>query len=288
MRTHALHITLAASILGLAACGGGEAQRTMPSAFTFPVTIDVNVTEEGGTKAGLARVPVKVDDKVIGYTDKEGQFRAYITEKPGTEVTLSLGELNGWSIESGNGTNTLRVKKGVDGKPNPLPLALSASATNIELEYLVWIKLACPEGQIDANVCTGIPVTLDGTEVARTGADGRAHFSSRAPTNTQHVVALETPKFDSDDEEPAIIKPANPSYTIKLAEGSEVFVLEQTLVDAVALASDEEGGKKTKRRKPKKSTKKRVKKKVKKVKKVKKDTPKKDKPKKDEPISIFD
>jgi hypothetical protein len=290
MRSLVIRATLAALALALTACSGGESQRKIASTFTFPVEIDVNVSEDDEVKGGLARVPVKVDDKVIGYTDKDGKFSAYIQEKPGAEVQLSLGSMNGWVFENDSSTNQLRVKRGVDNKPNPIPLKLSAKAMNIELDYLVWVKLDCPEDKIDPTLCADIPIKLDGQEVARTALDGRAHFSSRAPIESKHTVEILTPKFDQSAEEPAMVRPPNPTYTLKLDELSEVFILEQTLVDAIVLAGDNDDKRKTGRRTKRKGSKKpkrRITNKKKDPPKKKKDPPKKKK-EDDDTISIFD
>ena len=296
MRSLVTRATLTALALALVACGGGEAQRKIATTFTFPVEIDVNISEDDEIKGGLSRVPVKLDDKVIGYTDKDGKFTAYIKDKPGAEVQLSLGAMNGWVFEDDVAKTTLLVKRSIDNKPNPIPLKLSAKAMNIELDYLVWVKLDCPEDKIDQAKCADVPVKLDGKEVARTGFDGRAHFSSRAPIESKHKVEILTPKFDANADEPAMVRPANPSYDIKLDELSAVFIIEQTLVDAIVLAANAEDGKKGKKgkrgkRKGPKKPKRRITNKTKKnpsTKTKKPRKPKKPTKPKDDEISIFD
>lgn len=270
----------------LAACGG-DAPKGPPPKFKFELTaqaIDPN-------EKALPGMPVELDGKTVGYTDREGRFEATLTGVPGTEVTFGIGESTGMVFDGERTvTERLVVKRGVDGRPTPNPLSIKAVAMSTKLDYLVWVSTTCGP-PLSKGDCSGLSVTVEGKEVAKTDIHGRAHFSSSAPKNSEIKVKIDTPKH-LDSDPPREYNPTDPIYELKLGKTAEVYLIEETFTLAEPTEESKAASKPTKvkkktrrssRRKPRiKRTKKRSSpspfadlKTPKKKKTVKKSTPKK-------------
>lgn len=281
-----LALLLGGALLGFVGCGDQNAPKGPPPKFMFE--LEAFATTEGGKPApGL---PVLLDGKIIGYTDRNGEFRGVIHEEYRKEVELRLGEVDEFAyLEDPFTKQELVVKKRKDGKLNAIPVSLIAKVRSRTLDYLVWVKVECE----DAKHCEDLPVKAGDEIVATTDAFGRAHFVHEGTPGSVLEVTIENTV--EREEGPLQLEPANPVYEIELGEGAEVLSIQESF--SPAEVEDEGAGvkKKTRRKKPRKKTrrkkprkKKTTRKKPKKKKKTtRKKPPKKKEPKKEEPIQLF-
>ncbi len=301
---HTLAMVLLASA-ALSACGGQQKAAGPPPDFKFE--IDVRVSLDSQKDKGVSGMPVLLDGKTIGYTDREGKFRALLTDKPKTEVTLAIGKNPAYKFvpnEEYEKTVQLSLKynkerTGVIAEP----VQLFTSVASAEVEYLVWVSADCDK-ELEPVKCVGIPVKMGDKVVGTTDTQGRAHFVHVGTPNQTLSVMLDTSTPDLEGNS-RNIEPASPTFEVELAKESQVYNIRETFTEI----ESEDSKKKTKRSKRKssrraakksprkkssskkstgsKSTKKTSSKKVS----SKKTTPKKTEPKssgsKEDPISLF-
>jgi len=212
------------STMGFVLSCGEEAPQGPPPDAQFRL----EVTAFDRDKEPIARVPVMVDGNVVGYTDKDGIFQAVVTETPGTELTLSAGELEGfrWLNESTEVTEPLRLNSAGIG----IPMALNIEGESRKKEYLVWVRVECDDSLDDEN-CKGLPVKLNGEEVAVTDDFGHAHFSLTEVPQEKLAITIDTPDANPLTDE-IVVHPEDPTFEAVLGLESQVFLLEQEFTNA--------------------------------------------------------
>ncbi|TDP62006.1 hypothetical protein DFR33_11522 [Bradymonas sediminis] len=226
-------LLLAGVMLGcVSACGEAE-QVEAPSAYDFEV--QVAVADEN--QRPVAKAPVVLDGNIVGYTDRDGIYQATLNEYVNTEVSLAIGEIEGYVVpETAQTITTLQRVKTIDGFSNS-PVRLQTNLQSIRNDYLVWIDIECGE-EIDAEVCQKFPIKFNGEEVAKTDAEGRAHFDFKGIPEQTVTLQIDTPKYmpkqghTTDDFYE--ITPANPTYEITLGLASEVLTINQKFGDPKA------------------------------------------------------
>ncbi|MFB6264748.1 MAG: hypothetical protein ABEL76_14155 [Bradymonadaceae bacterium] len=126
-----------------AGCGKQTANKRRPSKAVFTVSVKVEDAESG---AGVPRAPVKIDGNTVGYTDAKGKFVGKLEERPGKKVKFEIGKIDGYRfVGSRSMTDTLDLKKGLDGKRNPVPVILQTTVRSIRKPYLIWVRAHCNE-----------------------------------------------------------------------------------------------------------------------------------------------
>lgn len=232
-----LAFALALLTIGLfTACGEEEKQGPPPDA-----QFNLEVTARDTSDNPVARVPVLVDQKVVGYTDQDGVYKASLTDKPGNELTLAVGELEGyrWLTEPVTISETLRLNSAGIG----IPISLNVQGESRKKEYLVWARIQCDD-TLDNKICEGRPVKMNGTEVARTDEFGHAHFTLTEVPQQKLKITIDTPDSNplTDD---VVVHPEDPTYEVALGLESQIFLVEEEFTNARV----EEAPKKKKRRK---------------------------------------
>jgi hypothetical protein len=209
------------------ACGEEPAPQGPPPLFDFSIEVQV-VDQE---KKPLAKVPVLVDGRTVGYTDREGTFSAVITERPRANLTLSLGPLDGYRFTTPHSLEEeLRVQRGVSGEPQGLPIALRAEAQSLLTNYLFWVKLTCDE-HIGPEACANLPVRLDGEIKGKTDRLGMAQIAFRGVPDRTVKLVVDTPPHVPTNEESRFYEPARPTYEIKLDFDNSIYVIEENVTD---------------------------------------------------------
>ncbi len=235
----ALRAGLVAALLAamaLPACGDQQ-QNTGPKLYQFK--LEVSVTDEDENP--VPKAPVVLDGKTVGYTDADGEFKAFLTDQEGKKVQIGLGEMDQYILpDDVTHTETLKRTKSLKGKITPVPVSLQATVRSARKSYLMWLEVTCGK-YLDASKCHDLPVMYKGKEVARTDAEGRAHFSFEAVPEDTVKVSIHTPKYvpkpGDDDDASFVMKPADPTYDVKLGLDSQVLVLKETFDDPVAAAN---------------------------------------------------
>ncbi|MEC9396991.1 MAG: hypothetical protein VYE40_11100 [Myxococcota bacterium] len=238
------------SSAALSACGGQQKAAGPPPDFKFE--IDVRVSLDSQKDKGVAGMPVLLDGKTIGYTDREGKFRALLTDKPKTEVTLAIGKNPAYKFvpnETYETTQALSLKynkerTGVIAEP----VQLFTSVASAEVEYLVWVSADCDK-DLEPVKCVGIPVKMGDKVVGTTDAQGRAHFVHVGTPNQTLALTLDTTTPDIEGNS-RNIEPASPTYEVELGKEAQVYNISETFTEI----EEEDTKKKTKRSTRRKST----------------------------------
>lgn len=227
---------IAAAVLGvvLVTVGplgcGNEAQKPDPTRQPHDFQIEVEVTDTDGKV--VPKAPVKLDGKIIGYTDKEGKFQASLREKPGTKIELAIGDVEGYRIvDTQSVTEKLELKRNLSGKGyKGVPVLLHAVAESVQRRYLVWVDATCKDS-LPADACQGLLVRRGGEIVATTDRLGKAHFNLREQPEEKISVTIDTPEPDEEDDDAPTFEPSDPTYEIELGIDPTIYRLEPTFKD---------------------------------------------------------
>lgn len=211
-------------LFGLLSACGEEPPPAPPPRKEY--RLEVSTKEEGNA---VALVPVKLDGKIVGYTDKNGQFTATITERPGTQVTLGVGEIEGYKASSDSEvTEALRLTSAGIG----IPIALDVTYESLRREYMVWVSVNCSDKSMPAEFCVNLPVLKDGKEIARTDEYGQAHATFHDIPQREIKIMVDTPTVNPLSD-PVIPVPEDPTYPITLDFNSQVYLIEDAFVNAL-------------------------------------------------------
>lgn len=171
------------------------------------------------------------------------RFEARSDGAPVEDATIRIG---GTAVGSTDASGVLDVTlEGRSGRTLPLLVDCPSAHRNpgdlrpITLQHLrrldepdviqrVRVRVECPPRTRAAIVLVrtpghaGVPVLVDGTERARTDADGLAHIALRLEPHTTIEVALRTDHL-------ADLLPRNPSRVYLVPDHDELFVFDQEL-----------------------------------------------------------
>lgn len=218
-------ITLATTALVILSACGDEGPPPPPPRAHFGVLV---ISEDvDGTP--LARVPVTIDDKVVGFTGGDGKFVAKLLERPGTNVKLGVGDLDGYRwAEAAPVTETLKL----NSSGQPVPMEYRVKGESRKKDYMVWLKVNC-DSTMPADFCKDRPVKLDGTEVAKTNEFGYAHFVLHDVPGTAKRVMVDTPTVNPLTDTVMAV-PEDPAFEISLDLDPQVYVIEETFTNALS------------------------------------------------------
>lgn len=263
---------VAISGLGAWSACGDDAPPAAPASMEFPLI--VSATDDSGE--GIAKVPVLLDGKPVGYTDKNGKFAATLTDQPGKTVVLTLGLVEGYRYtqDAPMINEPLRTKPDVNGGMSGLPLRLNAKMESTEVEALIWVKAKCDD-TVEPVACANLEVKLGDETVATTDEHGHAHFVTRSSPNKKVTVTIATPAYSSDNPDSFKLEPSSPEYELQLGRKAGVFMVDGSFTNGLEDVKSKKSSRTKKRpsrvkTRPKKTTPKKV-------------TPKKTKPPKKTP-----
>lgn len=240
IQTLSLHTLFGMLILGASAGCGGEKKKGPPPKQDFKIEAEVTDDNENP----VPEAPVLIDGKRIGYTDRNGELVATLTERPGKKIEIAIAEMEGYHFVSKRKTREkLKVRKSVTGQGRQavgIPFSVKVSATT--QPYLVWVHTECDEDTMDEGDCRGIPVKRDGDVVARTDRMGRAHFSFEEEPKTKVTITIDTPRGPdsasededdegSDEDDKPVYKPHRPIFELELGLDPKVYLIEQKFDD---------------------------------------------------------
>lgn len=198
----------------------------------FPFPVRVMVTDAKNDP--VPKVPVMLDSKVVGYTDKDGKFEGTLTEANKTEISLALGPLDGWRyLDEASRKATLTIHPGLDGNPVGRSVEMKVKAKPTKVETILWVRARCDD-KIERKHCANLPVMLDGKEVTRTDAFGRAHVKLDANERSAHKLQIDTPDYDKEKDDSALMVPRDPEYTFEVGAEPGVFYVNEAFTDAMA------------------------------------------------------
>lgn len=195
--------TLALALAGLTmmAC---DDEPVAPPRYPFTFTAHAD-------RDALEGVQITVNGGAVGATNSEGVLRVDLTGPEGAQVRVGAACPEGYRNEEEPQVHTLRRVQSLDP---------ATSARGIEVPF------SCPPERRNAVVVvrthstTGLPVLVDGREVARTDASGAAHLHVAMAPGTTFQVLLDTRVNER-------LRPRSPTQTYTVPDRDEVFVLDQ-------------------------------------------------------------
>lgn len=198
-------VSASVAIALLAACDG-EPEPPPRYPFTFNAHSDSDPIEG---------VQVTVNGAPVGTTNAEGVLRVDLTGPEGAPVRVAATCPEGHRSPDQTQVHNLRRVQSLDP---------ATSARGIEVTF------DCPPERRDAVVVvrthdqTGVPVLLDGREVARTDESGAAHLHVAMAPGTTFQVLLDT-RYNER------LRPRSPTQSFTLPDRDEVFVLDQRFAE---------------------------------------------------------
>lgn len=211
----------------LVGCGEEEEQE-LPF-FDFP--LEVEATDLTGDP--VAGIPVLVDDRVVGFTDADGVFKATINEQPTVPIRLSVDETEGYRLADDEPyvEESLRIEETLGGgEYRGLPVSLRVNFETTLVEHLAWIDISCDD-DLDDEYCESVPILLDDEQKVRTNQNGFAHFSFVGVPGDQHTITVDMPSHDPDDDDSIKIEPDDTDHDIELSTEPTVFHVEEEFTD---------------------------------------------------------
>ncbi len=208
MRQPLSRVSLGLVLVGLLVGSAGCEEEPAPPP-RHPFTFTVNADGEP-----LEGVQITVNDGPVGVTDAEGVLRVDLTGPSGATVRVAATCPEGHRQPDAQ-TYSLRRVQSLDP---------ATAARGIEVSF------TCPPERRNAVVVVrtheqgGVPVMLDGREVARTDPSGAAHLHVAMPPGTTFLVQLDTRHNDR-------LRPNSPSQSFTVPDRDEVFVLDQRFAE---------------------------------------------------------
>lgn len=220
-------------VFSAAACGDDSAPQGPPPNFNF--NIEVLVVDQDSKP--MAEVPVLLDDRTVGFTDREGKFEGQITEAPHTPIKISVSEVEGYRFTTKTSVEEpLRVQRGVSGEPQGLPVSLRVQAQSLVTNYLFWFKLECDE-HVGKESCAGLPIRLGEEVVGHTDHAGTVYIAHRGVPGQKLRLTIDTPAHDPTDEDSRVFEPRQPTYEVELDFSATIYSFEEKFTDPVRAAA---------------------------------------------------
>lgn len=247
--------------LAASSCGSGEsAPAASPPTFKFPIHA-VTKTVQGDPLPGI---PVLLtlggedaETKTIGYTDKNGEFKALVNARHDTPIVLGLNAPEDYNFEEGQDFIDDRLLAKKDEKDPTLvhtnTLVLKGTYSSKRVEQLVWVKLDCPtKSKSSDTLCSDVAIKHGDEILATTDIEGRAHFTVKGvPGENIRLVIENSVLVDEDEDQYVQLEPANPGFNVKVAKLPQAFTIQESFVMPEEEEEEEEKprAKKTRRRK---------------------------------------
>lgn len=194
-------VTVLAAILALAGC---ESEPEAPPRYPFTFSAHADVDP-------LAGVQVTVNGGPVGATDAQGLLHVDLTGPEGAPVSVSAVCPSGYRSPDQPQVHSLRHVQSLDPATARRGIEVTFDCPPEHRDAVVMVRT---EGQ------TGMPVLLDGREVARTDDSGAAHVHVAMAPGTSFQVLLDTRNNER-------LRPRSPSQTFTVPDHDEVFVLDQ-------------------------------------------------------------
>ena len=279
---------LALVALGLGGCGDDQNGRPIkPYAYNINVRVVTDAADLEEQRP-LHSVPIKVDGKIIGYTDRDGGLEAVMKAKPGTSITIEAGQIEGYEYAGPSSQEfKFKVRKLSPELIETLPISFNTTARSVSTDYLVWLQLDCRSLE---RSCEGMPVKVKDEIVATTDAVGHAQFTHKSAPGQALEVTADASKLLQPSEGFTGVKNPIHNFSLELDKASTVYLLEGTLeLNEPEPAAEPEPKKRVKRRR-KRTRKRGAKKRTTRKRSVRKrstPSPKKKKKKRSRSIDIF-
>lgn len=207
-RSHSMRSWLAALALG-GALGACEDPGPPP---VFPITF----LAQADPGVPLPGVQIRLAGAEPTVTGPDGSVRMELSGTEGTPVPVSATCPDGYRAAPALAPIVLRTTYGVGGAPAPgLRVSISCPPTT---RHGVVVVRASGDGTATR---AGLPVMIEGREVARTDASGVAHVSLEMAPGQSFRVLLATAAASPT------LRPQNPELTFVFPDSDEIFAFDE-------------------------------------------------------------
>lgn len=203
-----LRIVLASSLTAVTALACEEP----PPPPVFPITF----VAESDPGIPLAGVTLTVAGAPPALTGADGTVRVELSGEEGTSVPVSATCPEGYRDAPALSPIVLRTTVGVGGAPPP-GFRVSVSCLPATRQGVVVIRA----GGTGAATRAGLPVMIEGREVARTDASGVAHVSLNMAPGQSFQVLLATATVSP------MLRPQDPRLTFVFPDANEIFAFDE-------------------------------------------------------------
>ncbi len=181
-----------------------------PSDPSFPITF--TATSDPGVS--LAAVQLTANGLPLGQTDASGVLHANLTGPLGSTVQVGVTCPEGHRPPASSPLLTLRHVESLDPTAAGLGLQVSIACTPLTRHGIVIVRAGGEHPQ------AGLPVLIDGRELARTDTSGVAHVPLEMPAGQSFQVLLATADHPN-------LRPESPPRTFTFPDSDELFVFDQ-------------------------------------------------------------
>ncbi len=178
-----------------------------------PATVDVAVHTEADPGIALAGVLVSAAGSPIGTSDASGALHAQLTGELGAMVPLTATCPEGHRDGRVRAEVTLRPLFDVSGAERGLDVTLSCPPSERQGVLVVRAGGDAPRA--------GLPVRIDGLEVAVTDSSGVAHVPIGMAPGGSFRVELATASVAP------MLRPADPATSFTFSDQDDIFVFDQ-------------------------------------------------------------
>jgi hypothetical protein len=200
-------LVLASSFtVGIAACG------EPPPLPVFPITF----IAESDPGTPLPGVTLTVAGAAPAQTAADGTVRVELSGEEGTSVPVTATCPEGYRHAAPLSPIVLRTTVGVGGAPAP-GLRVGVQCLP-EMRHGVVVIRA---GGTGTATRAGLPVMIEGREVARTDSSGIAHVSLNMPPGQSFQVLLATATVSP------MLRPQDPQLTFVFPDANEIFAFDE-------------------------------------------------------------
>jgi hypothetical protein len=180
-----------------------------PELLRVPLVVDAFSDED----LRLAGVAISIDGKPFGTTDEHGRLLGELTGSQDDERLVSAECPSGFRAQGDAAPTRVRLRD---------LAATQCSGANLEVRCTRVTRLAAL--LVMAPGMSGLPILVDGTEVARTDTHGTAHLTlSGTPESSLRVVL--------DTRERPRLTPASPHQDVVLSARDEIVMFAPRLAE---------------------------------------------------------
>ncbi len=200
-----------AGVLGTAALASVGCEEPPPPP-SFPVTF----LAESDPGVPLPGVTITVAGAQPALTGADGTVRLELSGQEGTAVPVGATCPDGYREAPALSPIVLRTTVGVGGAPAP-GLRVGVSCLPAIRHGVVVVRA----GGAGTATRAGLPVMIEGREVARTDASGVAHVSLEMAPGQSFQVLLATATASP------MLRPQDPQLTFVFPDGDEIFAFDE-------------------------------------------------------------
>lgn len=221
-------LVTATLLVFVAGCGDDDDEPRQLPEYEFPLNVEASDRDDNP----IPGLPVLLDGETIGFTDADGNFEATLLERPRETIRLAVDHTDSHRVLDDEPfvEQTLQITESLHGDYRGVPVYLRVDVEPVLHQHLLWVQIDCDD-DLDDEFCTGLPVLVDGVEVAETDRLGHAHAVLESRPGNTHEVSIATPEHDDEDDDSPKFAPADPVFEFEFEPDASIYHVEQEFTD---------------------------------------------------------